>query len=88
MIGGQVNDLTENHFEYQAEFRFSSLRLINTSPGKRKENMDELNSAINKLIKWKDDHKFCLMGDELTDLNDIINDLTDRFIDLKDNNKQ
>ena len=39
-------------------------------------------------MKWKEDHKFCLMGDELTDLNDIINDLTDRFIDLKDNNKQ
>jgi len=28
------------------------------------------------------------MGDELTDLNDIIDDLTDRFIDLKDDNKQ
>ena len=83
MIGGQVNDLTENHFEYQAEFRFSSLRLINTSPGKRKENMDELNNAIDKLIKWKDDHKFCLMAKELNSLNNIIDDLTDRYSDLK-----
>ena len=47
-----------------------------------------LDNAINSLMKWKEDHKFCLMGDELNNLNDIINDLTDRFIDFKDNNKQ
>ena len=54
----------------------------------QQKKLDGLDNAINSLIKWKDEHKFCLMGDELTDLNDIINDLTDRFIDLKDNNKQ
>ena len=36
--------------------------------------------------KWKEDHKFCLLGDELEKLNKIIDDLTDRFIDFKDNN--
>tara|TARA_R100000697_G_scaffold1906_3_gene4328 strand:- start:85 stop:249 length:165 start_codon:yes stop_codon:yes gene_type:complete len=45
--------------------------------------MDELNSAIDKLIKWKDDHKFCLMAKELNSLNKIIDDLTDRYTDLK-----
>ena len=54
----------------------------------QQEKLLKLNTAIDSLIKWKEDHKFCLMGDELTDLNDIINDLTDRFIDLKDENKQ
>jgi hypothetical protein len=54
----------------------------------QQKKLEGLDNAINSLIKWKEDHKFCLMGDELTDLNDIINDLTDRFIDLKDNNKQ
>jgi len=54
----------------------------------KQKKLEGLNHAINSLIKWKEDHKFCLMGDELTDLNDIINDLTDRFIDLKDENKQ
>ena len=54
----------------------------------KQKKLEGLDNAINSLIKWKEDHKFCLMGDELTDLNDIINDLTDRFIDLKDENKQ
>ena len=54
----------------------------------KQKKLEGLDNAINSLIKWKEDHKFCLMGDELTDLNDIIDDLTDRFIDLKDNNKQ
>ena len=54
----------------------------------KQKKLEGLDNAINSLIKWKDEHKFCLMGDELTDLNDIINDLTDRFIDLKDDNKQ
>ena len=54
----------------------------------QQEKLLKLNTAIDSLIKWKEDHKFCLMGDELTYLNDIIDDLTDRFIDLKDNNKQ
>ena len=54
----------------------------------QQKKLEGLDNAINSLMKWKEDHKFCLMGDELTDLNDIINDLTDRFIDLKDENKQ
>ena len=54
----------------------------------QQKKLDGLDNAINSLMKWKEDHKFCLMGDELTDLNDIIDDLTDRFIDLKDQNKQ
>ena len=54
----------------------------------KQKKLEGLDNAINSLMKWKEDHKFCLMGDELTDLNDIINDLTDRFIDLKDENKQ
>ena len=54
----------------------------------QQKKLEGLDNAINSLIKWKEDHKFCLMGDELTDLNDIINDLTDRFIDLKDNNNE
>ena len=54
----------------------------------KQKKLEGLDNAINSLIKWKEDHKFCLMGDELTDLNDIINDLTDRFIDLKDNNNE
>ena len=47
-----------------------------------------LDNAINSLMKWKDDHKFCLIENELNTLTNIINDLTDRFIDLKDDNKQ
>ena len=54
----------------------------------KQKKLEGLDNAINSLIKWKEDHKFCLMGDELTDLNDIINDLTDRFIELKDNNER
>jgi len=54
----------------------------------KQKKLEGLDNAINSLIKWKEDHKFCLMGDELTDLNDIINDLTDRFIELKDNNNE
>ena len=54
----------------------------------QQKKLEGLDNAINSLNKWKDDHKFCLLGDELTHLNDIINDLTDRFIDLKDDNKQ
>ena len=54
----------------------------------KQKKLEGLDNAINSLIKWKEDHKFCLMCDELTDLNDIINDLTDRFIDLKDNNNE
>lgn len=54
----------------------------------QQKKLEGLDNAINSLIKWKDEHKFCLMSDEFTDLNDIINDLTDRFIDLKDENKQ
>ena len=53
----------------------------------QQKKLEGLDNAINSLIKWNEEHKFCLMGDELTDLNDIINDLTDRFIDLKDENK-
>ena len=54
----------------------------------KQKKLEGLDNAINSLMKWKEEHKFCLMGDELTDLNDIIDDLTDRFIDLKDDNKQ
>ena len=54
----------------------------------QQKKLEGLDNAINSLMKWKEAHKFCLMGDELTDLNDIIDDLTDRFIDLKDDNKQ
>ena len=61
---------------------------INRDRNYQQKKVEGLDNAINSLMKWKEDHKFCLMGDELTDLNDIINDLTDRFIDLKDENKQ
>ena len=54
----------------------------------QQEKLLKLNTAIDSLIKWKDDHKFCLIENELNTLTNIINDLTDRFIDLKDNNKQ
>ena len=42
-----------------------------------------------ELSSGKVDKKlFADKSKEYSDLNDIINDLTDRFIDLKDNNKQ
>ena len=52
----------------------------------QQKKLEGLDNAINSLNKWKEDHKFCLLGDELEKLNKIIDDLTDRFIDFKDNN--
>ena len=54
----------------------------------QQKKLEGLDNAINSLIKWKDEHKFCLIENELNTLTNIINDLTDRFIDLKDDNKQ
>ena len=54
----------------------------------QQKKLEGLDNAINSLNKWKEDHRFCLLGDELEKLNKIIDELTDRFIDFKDNNKQ
>ena len=52
----------------------------------KQKKLEGLDNAINRLNKWKEAHRFCLLGDELEKLNKIIDDLTDRFIDFKDNN--
>ena len=52
----------------------------------KQKKLEGLDNAINSLNKWKEDHRFCLLGDELEKLNKIIDVLTDRFIDFKDNN--
>lgn len=51
----------------------------------RQNQLNKLDNAIDSLIKWKDEHRFCLIGEEVRSLNNVIERLTDTLIDLKDN---
>ena len=51
----------------------------------RQKKLENLDYAIDSLIKWKDEHRFCLIGEEVKTLNNVIERLTDTLIDLKDN---
>ena len=51
----------------------------------RQKKLENLDYAIDSLIKWKDEHRFCLIGEEVRSLNNVIERLTDTLIDLKDN---
>ena len=51
----------------------------------RQNQLNKLDNAIDSLIKWKEDHRFCLIGEEVKTLNNVIERLTDTLIDLKDN---
>ena len=51
----------------------------------RQKKLENLDYAIDSLIKWKDEHRFCLIGEEVRSLNNVIDRLTDTLIDLKDN---
>ena len=52
----------------------------------RQNQLNKLDNAIDSLIKWKEDHRFCLIGEEVKTLNNVIERLTDTLIDFKDNN--
>ena len=52
----------------------------------RQNQLNKLDNAIDSLIKWKEDHRFCLVGEEVKTLNNVIDRLTDTFSDFKDNN--
>ena len=52
----------------------------------RQNQLNKLDNAIDSLIKWKEDHRFCLIGEEVKTLNNVIDRLTDTFSDFKDNN--
>ena len=52
----------------------------------RQNQLNKLDYAIDSLIKWKEDHRFCLIGEEVKTLNNVIDRLTDTFSDFKDNN--
>jgi len=52
----------------------------------RQNQLNKLDNAIDSLIKWKEDHRFCLVGEEVKTLNNVIERLTDTLIDFKDNN--
>jgi len=52
----------------------------------RQHQLNKLDNAIDSLIKWKEDHRFCLIGEEVKTLNNVIERLTDTLIDFKDNN--
>ena len=54
----------------------------------RQNQLNKLDNAIDSLIKWKEDHRFCLIGEEVKTLNNVIDRLTDTLIDLKDNNNE
>lgn len=51
----------------------------------RQNKLEKLNNAIDSLGKWKDENRHYIMSDDLNRLNDIIDNLTDTFIDFKDN---
>ena len=51
----------------------------------RQKKLENLDYAIDSRIKWKDEHRFCLIGEEVRSLNNVIERLTDTLIDLKDN---
>ena len=51
----------------------------------RQKKLENLDYAIDSLIKWKDEHRFCLIGEEVRSLNNVIERLTDTLIDLKNN---
>ena len=52
----------------------------------RQNQLNKLDNAIDSLIKWKEDHRFCLVGEEVKTLNNVIDRLTDTFSEFKDNN--
>ena len=54
----------------------------------RQNQLNKLDNAIDSLIKWKEDHRFCLIGEEVKTLNNVIDRLTDTLIDFKDNNNE
>ena len=54
----------------------------------RQNQLNKLDYAIDSLIKWKEDHRFCLIGEEVKTLNNVIDRLTDTLIDFKDNNER
>ena len=54
----------------------------------RQKKLENLDYAIDSLIKWKDEHRFCLIGEEVKTLNNVIDRLTDTLIDFKDNNNE
>jgi hypothetical protein len=54
----------------------------------RQKKLENLDYAIDSLIKWKDEHRFCLIGEEVRSLNNVIERLTDTLIDLKNNNNE
>ena len=54
----------------------------------RQNQLNKLDYAIDSLIKWKEDHRFCLIGEEVKTLNNVIDRLTDTLIDFKDNNNE
>ena len=54
----------------------------------RQNQLNKLDNAIDSLIKWKEDHRFCLVGEEVKTLNNVIDRLTDTLIDFKDNNNE
>ena len=43
----------------------------------RQNQLNKLDNAIDSLIKWKTDHRFCLIGEEVKTLNNVIDRLTD-----------
>ena len=51
----------------------------------RQKKLENLDYAKDSLIKWKDEHRFCLIGEEVRSLNNVIERLTDTLIDLKNN---
>ena len=51
----------------------------------RQKKLENLDYAIDSLIKVKDEHRFCLIGEEVRSLNNVIERLTDTLIDLKNN---
>ena len=51
----------------------------------RQKKLENLDYAIDSLIKWKDEDRFCLIGEEVRSLNNVIERLTDTLIDLKNN---
>ena len=54
----------------------------------RQKKLENLDYAIDSLIKWKDEHRFCLIGEEVRSLNNVIERLTDTLIEFKDNNER
>ena len=38
----------------------------------RQKKLENLDYAIDSLIKWKDEHRFCLIGEEVRSLNNVI----------------